>query len=123
MKVERIVFDYPIWAEAVRLTEGWDVGLFGGSSTHVGAVTLAEPDGTEQTVLRWKHKEEQVTRQWALRLAALTEEPVSVRCGIHYDNATKEQLSVIISACEEMLDEISGMIGSCSKNGQAGITS
>ena len=32
--------------------------------------------------------------------------PICVRCGIHYDNATKEQLAEITAGCDEMLREL-----------------
>ena len=106
MKLERTVFGYPIWAEINRLDDGWDIGIYGGCSTHVGAVTLAEPDGTVQTMERSHHKDSFVSCRWAAELAKVLNCPVCVRCGIHYDNATKEQLAVITASCDEMLQSL-----------------
>ena len=52
MTLERIVLGFPIRVEIRKLDEGWDVGIFGGCKTHVGAVTLAAPDGTVETLER-----------------------------------------------------------------------
>lgn len=106
MKLERTVLGYPIRAEINKLDSGWDVGIFGGCSTHVGAVSFAEPDGTVQTMERLHHKDSFVSRRWAVELAKLLACPVCVRCGIHYDNATGEQLAVITSTCEQILEEL-----------------
>ena len=106
MKLERTVFGYPIRAEVNRLDAGWDIGIYGGCSTHVGAVTLAEGDGTCRTLEREHHKDSFVSELWATELARKLNQPVCVRCGIHYDNATKDQLAVITASCDEMLREL-----------------
>ncbi|MBQ8835357.1 MAG: hypothetical protein IJ001_10635 [Oscillospiraceae bacterium] len=106
MKLERTVLGYPIWAEINRLDSGWDIGIYGGCCTHVGAVSMAEPSGDVETIERLHHKDSFVSVRWAEEMSRLTQEPVCVRCGIHYDSATKEQLSAIIAECDEMLQEL-----------------
>lgn len=111
MKLERMVLGYPIRAEINRLDSGWDIGIYGGCSTHVGAVSLAEPSGDVETIERLHHKDSFVSVRWAKRIANRTQEPVCVRCGIHYDSATKEQLSAIIAECDGMLQELIADLG------------
>ena len=111
MKLERTVLGFPMCAEVTKLDEGWDVSIFGGCKTHVGAVTLAEPNGTVQTLERSGHKDSFVSAHWAERLAAHLNSPVCVRCGIHYDDATKEQLEEIITGCDEILGELVAALG------------
>ena len=111
MKLERTVLGFPICAEVTKLDEGWDVSIFGGCKTHVGAVTLAEPKGTVQTLERPGHKDSFVSIRWAERLAAHLNAPVCVRCGIHYDHATKEQLEEITTSCDEILKELTAALG------------
>ena len=103
---EQMVLGHPIRVQVQKLDKGWDISLAGGMSSHVGAVTLAEPDGTERTLERPTHKESSVSKAWALRLAAAWNAPVCVRCGIHYDNATPGQLQIIVAACEELLETV-----------------
>lgn len=105
MKIERNVLSYPIRAEIKKLDEGWDVGIYGGCNTHVGAVSLADSGGTVETIERPHHKDSFVSARWAKELAKAWQAPVCVRCGIHYDNATKEQLEIITTSCDEMLRE------------------
>ena len=59
-----------------------------------------------QTMERPSHKDSFVSSRWAAELAAHWNAPVCARCGIHYDNAAKEQLAVIMAACEELLREV-----------------
>lgn len=106
MTLERTVLGFPISAEVTKLDEGWDVSIFGGCRTHVGAVTLASPDGALQTLERSGHKDSFISARWAEEFAGRLNAPICVRCGIHYDNATKEQLAVITAQCEDMLREL-----------------
>lgn len=112
MRSERNVLDHPIWAEIKKLDDGWDIGIYGGCSTHVGAVSLADPSGTGKTLERPHHKDSFVSEKWARELAKTWQAPVCVRCGIHYDNATKQQLAQITASCDEMLQEIKAQCGS-----------
>ncbi|MGM9651316.1 MAG: hypothetical protein ACI3VX_05190 [Faecousia sp.] len=105
MKLEKTVLGFPIRAEITKLDDGWEVGIFGGCKTHVGAVTLASPDGAVQTMERPGHRDGVLSHRWGMELAAHLSAPVCVRCGIHYDYATKEQLAVIMAACEDLLRE------------------
>jgi hypothetical protein len=103
MTLERTVLDFPIRVEIKKLNEGWDVGIFGGCTTHVGAVSLAASDGTVETLERPGHKDGVISAQWASELAVQLDDVVCVRCGIHYDNAEKAQLTAIVDACEDLL--------------------
>ena len=106
MELEKLVLGYPIRAEVRKLDCGWDIGIYGGCSTHVGAVTMAEADGSWHTFEREHHKDSFVSQCWATELAKLLRSPICVRCGIHYDNATKEQLTEITASCDEMLRKL-----------------
>lgn len=103
---EKTVLGWPVQVQVQRLNDGFDVGVFGGCRTHVGAVTLAEPDGAAQTLERLGHKDSFVSRHWAERLAQAWGVPVCVRCGIHYDGATSEQIRQIVSACDQLLETV-----------------
>ena len=103
VRVSADLFGCPITATAQWLDAGLDVSLFGGERTHVGAVTLAGPEGEEQTMERPGHREAALSRPWALALANALEMPVCVRCGIHYDNATREQIGQILTLCDQLL--------------------
>ena len=105
MTLERTVLGFPIRAEISRLDEGWDVGIFGGCRTHVGAVSLAAPGDAVETLERPGHKDGTISTRWAAELAAHLKTPVCVRCGIHYDSASKAQLAAIMAACEDLLRE------------------
>ncbi|MGN0978678.1 MAG: hypothetical protein ACI4PH_11535 [Faecousia sp.] len=103
---KEMILGQPVQVLAEPLDDGWDIGIFGGCRTHVGAVTLAESDGSEQTMERFGHKDSHISRRWAVRLSQALGVPVCVRCGIHYDNATAEQIRTIVDACDRMLETV-----------------
>lgn len=106
MTLERTVLDHPIRVLGQRLDKGWDISITGGAETHVGAVTLADPDGAEQTIERSGHRDSCISEAWAVRLAKEWKAPVCVRCGIHYDGVTKAQIGEIVAACEALLEAV-----------------
>lgn len=110
MTAETFCLGRRLWAEVQRLDNGLDVGLYGGDASHVGAVTLAE--GEEyRTIQRPGHRDAVLSEMWARHLARLTQEPVCVRCGIHFDNFTKQDLAEVLRASEELLRKMERMIG------------
>lgn len=106
MRLECEVLGQSIRAEALRLDEGWDVCVFGGSRSHVGAVTLAEADGSVQTMLRRNHRDDAVSVRWAKTLSQRWNAPVCVRAGIHYDKIGRAESDRILEACEALLQSM-----------------
>lgn len=106
MKACTEILGYPIIAEAVKLDDGWDVSIIGGCRTHVGAVSIAAPGEAVQTVERPEHRDARVSSAWAATLAEKWKSPVCVRCGIHYDGVNREQIGMIVKACESLLSSI-----------------
>lgn len=110
MTTETFCLGRRLWAEVQRLDNGLDVGLYGGDASHVGAVTLT--DGAEcRTLQRPGHRDAVLSEMWARHLAQLTRGPVCVRCGIHFDHFTKQDLTEVLRASEELLRKTERMIG------------
>lgn len=106
MTLERSLFGKTITCRAERLDEGIHVLLAGGDRSHIGAISNAEPDESAETTVFPGHKDQYISAPWAEKLAARTGERACVVCGIHYDDATKDQIEAIISACSELLAEL-----------------
>ena len=105
VNVALTVLGYPICAEAERLDDGWDVAVYGGVRTHVGAVSLSDGRGVE-TLQRPGHRDAVVSERWAARLAEAWRAPVCVRCGIHYHEPARAQLAEIVAACDALLEKL-----------------
>lgn len=99
------LFGWAITVTARKLDQGWDVGVFGGCRTHVGAVTLSQPGGAVQTIELPGHKEQEITVPWATQFASELDEPICIRCGIHYDHIAPEEIQTVVNICNELLAE------------------
>ena len=109
MTVQTTCMGKPLVALAEKLDQGWDIGLYGGDSSHVGAVSFAGQGGS-QTIQRAGHRDALLSRRWADYLAAQLNVPVCVRCGVHFERFSKEDLPVILEASDQLMYELERMI-------------
>lgn len=105
-ELKRTLFGADIIAQVTVLDEGVHVLLAGGERSHVGAVALAQNGERLACPSFPGHKEQAVAERWACLLSERTAGCVTAACGIHYDNATAEQISEILRVCDGLLDEM-----------------
>lgn len=110
--ITRKVLGHSVDMVTTKLDSGLHVLVTGGCNTHVGAVTLGTKDRL-QTVVMDHHCDEVVTEMLASALSDREECDVCVACGIHYDEATKEQIGIILSAVKNMVAELFALMESC----------
>ena len=95
-----------IMADATVTDGGVQIGLFGGDKPHIGAVGILAPDG-KITVTEFEgHKEGILCQQWCEALAKAGCAPTVVSAGVHYDNASKEEIVQIVQLCNELLKDM-----------------
>lgn len=92
------------------------VALSGGDRAHIGAValsqarpSLAEGGGTAATtsVLALAgHKEDDLARTIAARLAVSQDNTVCVACGIHVEGLLKAELETVVAMAEELTQRL-----------------
>ena len=93
----------PITAEFTVTERGVQVSLYGGDKPHIGAVGIAAPDG-KITVTQFEgHKEGILCQQWCEELFKAASRPVVVSAGIHYDNASKEEILQVVEISNVLL--------------------
>lgn len=80
------LFGKKITAELTRLDQGVQVLVAGGDLSHVGAVSIVDPEGHITTTQFPGHRDGVVSRRWAEALAETGNIPAVVTAGIHYDN-------------------------------------
>ncbi|MCG8532511.1 MAG: hypothetical protein MI749_17865 [Desulfovibrionales bacterium] len=115
MKVERIVKSYPIRIEGGWVGQDISLTVYGGARPHVGAVALSVMGSSphdprrrtcsENVLTVQGHKESDLARTVATRLAKLFDCTVSVTCGIHYPNITAEDIRMVLSVVNQLTDE------------------
>lgn len=101
---------------AVPLGEDWCVALGGGDRPHVGAVAISQPrpsladaaltSATTSVVAVLGHKEDELARAVAARMASVLGVVVTVSCGIHMDGATLETITTIRELALEMTENL-----------------
>ena len=96
----------PLVVSAMRFPEGIQVSLYGGHLPHIGAVTVADPEGSMQTTLFLGHRDDVVSRRWAQRLKDAGILPAVVVVGIHYDGLTKDGIHAVVQATDALLDRL-----------------
>ena len=98
-------------AYAVRLPEGLQVSLYGGTLPHIGAVSVVDPQGNVATQQFPTHKDGVVSEQWAKALSEAGYRPAAVVAGIHYDDLSREQIDQVVALTNEMLTELLETLG------------
>ena len=93
----------PITAEITVTDCGVQVGLYGGDKPHIGAVGIAAPDGNITVTQFEGHKEGVLCQQWCEELFKVASRPVVVSAGIHYDNASKEEILQVVEISNVLL--------------------
>lgn len=88
----------------------------GGDRPHLGAVAVGQareslahtgkPSATVSNITLPGHKEDDLARSIAARLAAVTTANIAVCCGIHLDAITAEEITAVQQLSDDMLDEL-----------------
>ena len=108
----RIVNGKPVTAEVTRLSDCFNVLIYGGDKPHVGAVGIATPNG-EITISEFPgHREGIVCREWVDSFLKSGMIPAVICAGIHYDGLDKAGIDSVLDSSAEMLTEILSVFSS-----------
>lgn len=99
-----------ITAELTVTDSGVQIGLFGGDKPHIGAVGIVDPAGKITVTQFEEHREGILCQQWCKALANAGCTPAAVSAGIHYDNASKDEIRQVVRLCGELLEEVLNQI-------------
>lgn len=91
------------------------VTLAGGDREHIGAVALGLPrpagDGATTSVLAvLGHREDDLARSVATRLASRLGVAVCVACGIHVDAIGREELASVLDMSGELAERLASLV-------------
>jgi len=94
---------YKVFLEKKFLGDDIVFILGGGERPHIGGVVISKP-GEKSTVLAIDHhKDIQVLTPIAEYACKKYNKTVTAIGGIHIDNATKEEIEIIVTNCKELL--------------------
>lgn len=85
--------------------------LTGGQRSHIGAASLAQNGRLLASASYPGHKEQVISDLWAVRLSGQIGQCVTAVCGIHYDNASPEQIRAILTVSGELLAQVQEKMG------------
>ena len=100
-----------VWAQAIRCGADVSVTVCGGSTPHVGAVSLAvyEPQrdsATVSTLTVFTHRDDQVAAAMAKALSRALKATVCVSAGLHVDGAGAQDLALFRENCARCCREL-----------------
>ncbi len=94
---------------SVRL-ESYDIGkdmlivITGGEEDHIGSATLIETKGHLQTMIKKGHQDHVVSERMANIIYDTIGKDLLVVCGIHIDDASKEEIDILVKHAQACVD-------------------
>lgn len=104
--LEKRLLGRTITIQVTPLDSGLHLLLVGGDRSHVGAVSMAESGELLHSWAFPTHREQVVSDKWAARISSECRCAATVACGIHYENATKQEIEAILQLTEVLLQEV-----------------
>ena len=109
-ELKRTLFGADVIAQVTLLDEGLHILLTGGGRPHVGAVSVADPQGAVTTQQFPTHKDGVVSERWAQTVSEAGYYPAVVVAGIHYDDLNQKQIDDVVKLTNDILDELLHML-------------
>jgi hypothetical protein len=115
------VGQYPHRVEALVVINGADVAVTigGGSAYHIGAAAVAVPrpsladpnriSASASVICVTGHKEDELARAAALRLAARFQRVVVVSAGLHLDDASPQDIDALTANFHALVEQVADM--------------
>ncbi len=100
------VLNAPLTARVQVVDGGVRAEVYGGTRPHIGAVSIAGPEGDITTTQFPTHRDGAVSARWAEALAAAGLRPAVVLAGIHYDGLSRGGICQVMEVCEGLLQEV-----------------
>lgn len=100
---------YEITAAACSCGRDWSVTVCGGTLHHVGAMAIAYP--SEQGVMLKTaaapdHRDDTAAKIFAEMMSERLNCNISVSAGIHIDNASKEEIHLLLENCRQCCEQL-----------------
>lgn len=105
-ELKRTLLGADITAQVTVLEAGVQALVFGGTRPHIGAVSMADSQGSITTRQFPGHKDGVVSERWARVLSEAGYCPTAVIAGIHYDGLNREQIDDVVKLTDDMLSEL-----------------
>jgi len=95
-----------VWLRRYEIGEDLVFFLGGGERSHVGGVVIAEPGKKIQAIRLSGHYDDIVLKPIAETACKKYKTKVIAIGGVHVDNATKEEINLLVKNCEKLVKKI-----------------
>jgi len=94
---------YKVWLEEKKTGKDLIFILGGGQKPHIGGVVICEPKQEPQVIRINGHYDDIVLKPIAEFACKKYKTKVVVIGGVHIDNATKEEIDILVGNCKELI--------------------
>ncbi len=95
---------YKVFLDEISLGDDLIYILGGGEKPHVGSIAISEPDKKIQVIKFGNHYDHIVVEPIAQAACKKYGKKIVVIGGIHIDNATKDEIELILKNCRELIE-------------------
>lgn len=94
---------YKVFLEKKKLDDDLVYILGGGEKSHIGGVVVCEPGKKPQEIRLKGHYDDIVLKPIAEAACKKYNKKVVAIGGVHVDNATKEEIELLVNNCKELV--------------------
>ncbi len=95
---------YRVWLKTEQIGDDRLYILGGGERPHIGGVVIWEPEKGGQTIILGTHKDHLVLEPLAEKACDKYKVTTVAVGGIHIENATQEEITIIMKNCKELME-------------------
>jgi glutamine amidotransferase-like uncharacterized protein len=95
---------YTVKLESYNVGKDMLIVITGGEEDHIGSATLIEAKGHLQTMIKKGHQDHVVSEKMANIIYDTIGKDLLVVCGIHIDDASKEEIDILVNNAQECAD-------------------
>lgn len=94
---------YKVFLEKKKIDNDLIYILGGGERSHIGGVVICEPDKESQVIRLEGHYDDIVLKPIAEAACKKYNKRVAAIGGVHVDNATEEEIDLLVKNCKELV--------------------
>lgn len=87
--------------EAYRLGNDLLILVYGGT-VHIGALSLAQPDGLVSVIIASGHREGSIAQELAVYLARTLKSKIALGCGLHFDAIQRDEIDWLLASARKL---------------------
>jgi hypothetical protein len=94
---------YQVFLNKIEMESDLIYILGGGEKPHVGGIVICEPDKKPQIIKFENHYDHIVLKPIAIAACKKYNKRIVVIGGVHVDNATKDEINLLVKNCNELV--------------------